>query len=102
MTHKPPRDTPEGREYHNRHSRRSKWRRQGMDPDSAEATLAAHQGACGICRTREPGPRGWQVDHDHLTGQVRGILCFDCNTGLGKLGDNLESLKAAIEYLKGK
>src|SRR5579872_2442582 len=40
------------------------------------------------------------VDHDHLTGQVRGLLCFACNRGIGMLGDNIESLEKAINYLK--
>ena len=39
-------------------------------------------------------------DHDHETGQFRGWLCYSCNTGLGKLGDNIEGLEKAIEYLK--
>ena len=40
------------------------------------------------------------VDHDHQTGKFRGWLCKQCNTGLGNLGDTLESLKLAVEYLE--
>lgn len=39
------------------------------------------------------------VDHDYLTGQVRGVLCPSCNTGIGKLGDTLESVEQAALYL---
>ena len=41
----------------------------------------------------------WQLDHDHETGQFRGWLCKQCNTGLGNLGDDLESLLRAVQYL---
>jgi len=56
---------------------------------------------CAICSTYEPlGPTGvFVVDHDHKTGKVRGLLCNHCNTGLGKLGDTVESLTKAIRYL---
>ena len=39
------------------------------------------------------------VDHDHETGKLRGVLCTPCNTGLGKLGDNVAGLTRALEYL---
>jgi hypothetical protein len=59
-------------------------------------------GGCEICGTFEWGGR-WNrpcVDHDHITGKVRGVLCSECNNGLGKLGDSVERLEAAIRYLK--
>jgi hypothetical protein len=40
------------------------------------------------------------VDHDHETGAIRGLLCKHCNSSLGKLGDNLEGLMRAVDYLK--
>tara|TARA_R100000781_G_scaffold112998_1_gene80790 strand:+ start:744 stop:995 length:252 start_codon:yes stop_codon:yes gene_type:complete len=39
-------------------------------------------------------------DHDHETKEHRGWLCTNCNTGIGKLGDNLEGVTKAVEYLK--
>ena len=51
---------------------------------------------CGCVDTR----RSLSIDHDHVTGKVRGLLCDACNTGLGKFKDNQEILLAAIEYLK--
>ena len=44
--------------------------------------------------------RNWQLDHCHDTGEFRGWLCKQCNTGLGNLGDNLQSLSLAVEYLQ--
>ena len=41
------------------------------------------------------------IDHDHDTGQIRGLLCNKCNTGLGGFQDNVETLQRAILYLEG-
>jgi recombination endonuclease VII len=49
---------------------------------------------CGICEEKST-----VIDHDHLTGKVRGGLCRRCNSGLGMLRDNVELLKRAIAYL---
>jgi hypothetical protein len=46
------------------------------------------------------GRWSWQCDHDHETGKFRGWVCKSCNTGFGGLGDNIESLSNALEYLR--
>src|SRR5690349_12451468 len=46
-----------------------------------------------------PGPQ--HVDHDHVFGNVRGVLCFNCNGGLGQFKHNVENLGKAISYLRG-
>lgn len=53
------------------------------------------QTCCQICG----GTQRLSIDHDHNTGQVRGLLCSPCNTGLGGFKDNPLSLLKAIEYL---
>lgn len=42
------------------------------------------------------------IDHDHFTGKVRGMLCQSCNTALGKFKDDIELLEKAIKYLKNE
>lgn len=58
-------------------------------------------GTCEICGRMDPrGNRGWNRDHNHETGQMRGILCHSCNVGLGHFQDNPFILECAIHYLK--
>ncbi len=66
-------------------------------------------GLCAICQQPEVAMighgkdrvRSLAVDHDHRTGIVRGLLCGNCNKGLGNLGDDVDRLLAAVRYLVG-
>jgi hypothetical protein len=78
------------REYHLR-------RRYGIGQAEFDALLAEQGGVCAICGASDPQ----HVDHDHRDGWVRGILCFNCNGGLGQFRDSPEFLAGAITYLKG-
>jgi len=86
------RDRPHGgsRESHLR-------RRYGIGQVAFDELLAAQEGRCAICGAADPE----HLDHDHRTGWVRGILCFNCNGGLGQFRDSPELLAGAITYLKG-
>lgn len=59
---------------------------------------------CAICGNPETriirGKSILSVDHNHKTGKVRALLCNNCNQGIGKLKDNIDILKLAIEYLE--
>ncbi len=57
-------------------------------------------GGCAICGKR-PGKVSLHVDHDHETGEVRGLLCVGCNNALGQFRDDLELLARASDYLVG-
>lgn len=61
----------------------------------------AQNSCCKICKSPDSGGKGWNTDHDHLTNQVRGILCQNCNLLLGHSKDDIHILETAIEYLKG-
>ena len=54
---------------------------------------------CAICRQEDTVHPKLSVDHDHESGEVRGLLCFACNTGIGKLGDSFETVQRAADYL---
>jgi hypothetical protein len=53
-------------------------------------------GLCALCGAGKPE----HVDHDHGTKRVRGILCFNCNRGLGEFGHDFELMEKAADYLE--
>jgi hypothetical protein len=60
--------------------------------------VAAQNGACKVCN--EVPTETLRVDHCHVTGRVRGLLCRKCNTGLGMLRDSVAIVASALEYLR--
>lgn len=76
----------------------------GLSRTGYQSMLASQGGCCAICMDDAPGGgrRMWCVDHDHATGEVRGLLCVRCNAGLGHFRDNPRLLAYAIEYLRRK
>lgn len=59
-------------------------RKYGISRSQFDAIFEAQGRHCALCPATNPGWRnGWCVDHDHTTGEVRGLLCHDCNTRLG-------------------
>lgn len=74
----------------------------GMSADDVDAMLAAQGGACAICGTRPEREASLHVDHEHGSGRVRGILCLNCNQGIGKFGDDPAVLERAVEYLRAR
>jgi hypothetical protein len=71
----------------------------GLTQADYEALLKAQGGGCAICG-RAPGKISLHVDHDHVTGKVRGLLCFRCNGGAGQFAEDVELLARAIDYLE--
>ena len=75
----------------------------GLTVSERDGILFSQDWSCAICEKKDAGGRGkFHVDHNHETGEVRGLLCAQCNTGLGKLGDSIKTLKKAIKYLEEK
>lgn len=82
--------------------RKRTLRRYGLTEQDWDRLLAQQRGKCAVCRTAQPGLRreSWNIDHDHVTGQTRGLLCGRCNLGIGQLGDDPELLRAALHYVE--
>jgi hypothetical protein len=92
-------------EYQSRRTvvRNSKLKNKfGITPDQYQKLLSKQNNLCAICkRTREEvskNKKSFAVDHDHKTGNIRGLLCTRCNPGLGFFEDNVQTLLNAIEY----
>lgn len=90
---------------------RREWhlkKKYGLDPGEFDALWVVFRGRCGICDGVMKAPtntRGQSldvvaVDHNHTTGQVRGLLCNACNKGLGLFRDNKQFLTNAIKWLE--
>jgi hypothetical protein len=78
---------------------KSKYR---ISLDDYNSMLASQDSKCAICSTSEPGKYHGRlcVDHDHITGAVRGLLCHNCNTALGHFRDSIPNLLKAVSYLQ--
>ena len=78
----------------------------GLSLKEYNELLESQGNCCCICQTKVPrgaSKKGrFHVDHNHTTGEVRGLLCHDCNTGLGLFKDDPNVLSKAIEYLVTK
>lgn len=81
-------------------------RKYGISRGQYDVMLKEQGGVCKICQSPPTGKtkKGLatrlDVDHDHKTGVVRGLLCHPCNTALGLVQDRVEVLRAAILYLE--
>jgi hypothetical protein len=86
--------------------RRDRAKRRGVSTNEYQRMFDAQGGVCAICGNPEtvprvPGgpPRQLALDHSHKTSRIRGLLCFLCNTKLGRLRDDLTWFQTAITYL---
>jgi len=73
----------------------------GIDIAQFEELLRLQGGGCAICGVSLGAEEVGTVDHCHVDGQVRGILCGGCNRGLGSFADDPRRLRAAAAYLEG-
>jgi len=98
------------KERDRRNRRDTSWRiKYGLTPKMYNQMLEDQNGKCPICQNQLR--EGWTknhhknracIDHCHKTNKVRGILCTMCNKGIGLLGDDLEGILRAKEYLESK
>lgn len=86
--------------YHNKRYRQNLKKRYGITPEYYDEMLKSQYRSCAICgRHENEFTRRLHVDHNHSTGKVRGLLCTNCNTMLGKSFDNIDILIKAVKYL---
>jgi hypothetical protein len=73
----------------------------GITYEEYKAKLQGQDNGCAICGIKIPGGNGdFYVDHNHTTGQVRGLLCHWCNFMIGQSKEDPEILQSGIDYLK--
>ena len=95
------------REYRARPESKRKQRdayyrkRYGKTADEVDQIVELQGGRCLICKGELPERLASRhLDHDHATGKIRGVLCIDCNHGIGKLKDSPDLLLRAVVYLR--
>lgn len=73
----------------------------GITPEQYNEMYANQNGLCLGCYRHQSGVKQpFCVDHDHKTGNIRGLLCYDCNITLGKVRDSAEILERLAAYLR--
>ncbi len=79
-------------------NRKSDLRKYGLTLEQYDKLEKMQKGKCAICRSTELNKK-LAIDHCHKTGKVRGLLCSNCNNGLGKFKDSKKLLVKALKYL---
>ena len=78
-------------------------KRHGLKSGELDKMKKAQKNKCAICgKHKDSLKKKLAVDHCHKTGKIRGLLCGNCNNGLGRFQDNVKFLEKAIKYLKEK
>jgi hypothetical protein len=82
-------------------AKRLHWK-YGLSLAAFDYLLNGQGGVCAICGTSDWGGYGPVVDHDHIAGIVRGILCNRCNVAAGMIGDDPDRAGRLEAYLRGR
>ena len=75
------------------------WR-YGVSVEWYADTLAAQGGGCAVCKVEPPDGGVLEIDHNHATGAVRGILCSVCNRSLGMLQESAQRIDNLAAYIR--
>lgn len=90
-------NNPERAREHNRNgATKIRLKKYGLTFEQWDEMKLAQGGFCAICGLERP----LAIDHNHVTGKVRALLCMHCNTAIGHLQDSVEVVAKALEYLK--
>lgn len=82
------------------YKRRRQLKNYGMSLEDYNDMLQRQNGVCAICDKPPKESKNLQVDHDHNTGIVRGLLCFRCNYGMSFFSENPDRMEKAVNYLR--
>lgn len=91
-------DNPERSKYNSRNCKLKK--KFGLSFEDYQEMHLMQEGLCAICKRPSQTEALLAVDHDHITGKVRALLCASCNMGIGQFDENVERMEAAIAYIK--
>ena len=75
-------------------------RKFGITIEEYDAMFSAQNGVCAICENICATGYKLAVDHNHTTGKIRALLCKNCNTAIGLLKENTDTMTKAIKYLE--
>jgi hypothetical protein len=91
---------------HAHYMKHIRWRKKGVDATRYQEMLREQGGVCAICAQPERAPdkasgktKDLAIDHDHVTGAIRALLCSNCNRGLGLFNDDDALLAKAQSYV---
>ena len=92
------------REYHRKNPQRQRdrlFKKYGITAQQYDEMLLSQNGGCAICGKEKNGKKmNFVIDHNHLTGNVRALLCTQCNAGIGNFMDSPSLLRQAATYLE--
>ena len=74
-------------------------KRYGLSPQEKQSMLDDQNNCCAICKIEFDDAKATHVDHNHDTNELRGILCRNCNLGLGHFKDSKNLILDAVKYL---
>jgi nitrate/TMAO reductase-like tetraheme cytochrome c subunit len=85
--------------YEKKRYKKRKYDKYGITQEIVDQILLEQNNKCYICSTDFTESVKLNIDHCHTTMKVRGLLCVNCNLGIGHFKDNIELLQSAIEYI---
>ena len=88
------------KEQGKRSNKKQRLRKYKLTQEEYDNLLTFQNKLCAICKKEKSHKHDWHIDHCHITGKVRGILCSRCNTLIGQSKESIATLNNAIEYLR--
>ena len=100
----PERQARKSREYRVKYpdiELRTRLKKFDLSIEEYNTLIVKQNNRCKLCG-KPPKNRALAIDHCHITGRIRGLLCVSCNTSLGQLGDSVEAIEKVLVYLSNE